>query len=186
MRVLIAIFGILIIAAAPVFAESDSQPENRDLKKQYLYGWVDNNGIGHITDSLSKVPEQYRSKARKIESGKGQETAPDQRQEPEYAPNSENAEAPAKAEWQQRIKDWKMRLADAEKHYRDLEQERNDLFRAWGSPALAPIKNRQRAEEIDQEMKTVQQEIDESKNMLEVAIPEEARKSGVPPGWLRE
>jgi hypothetical protein len=35
-------------------------------------------------------------------------------------------------------------------------------------------------------MKGVQSEIDAARNDLDVVIPEEARKAGVPPGWLRE
>jgi hypothetical protein len=35
-------------------------------------------------------------------------------------------------------------------------------------------------------MKEVQKQIDEARNMVDVVIPEEARKAGVPPGWLRE
>jgi hypothetical protein len=32
----------------------------------------------------------------------------------------------------------------------------------------------------------MQKEIDEARNMLDVVIPEEARRAGVPPGWLRK
>jgi hypothetical protein len=35
-------------------------------------------------------------------------------------------------------------------------------------------------------MKEVRKEIDEIRRELDEAIPEEARKAGVPPGWLRE
>jgi hypothetical protein len=35
-------------------------------------------------------------------------------------------------------------------------------------------------------MKQVQKEIDDTRNRINVVIPEEARKAGIPPGWLRE
>ncbi len=35
-------------------------------------------------------------------------------------------------------------------------------------------------------MNNVQSEIEQAKHMLNEVIPEEARKAGVPPGWLRE
>ena len=35
-------------------------------------------------------------------------------------------------------------------------------------------------------MNVEQKRIDEARNMLNVVIPEEARKAGIPPGWLRD
>ncbi len=55
-----------------------------------------------------------------------------------------------------------------------------------GGPAYGPIENKVKAEQVAQEMKEVQKQIDEARNMLDVVIPEDARKAGVPPGWLRE
>ncbi len=187
MRLVITIAGLFIIAAGPVFGQAEDGNENRDAKKKFFYEWTDNAGVIHITDGFGKVPEQYRSKARKIESPKGQEPGQEQpRPGTTYSPGSEESEAARKAEWQNRIREWKNRLASAEKRYRDLERERDDLFRAWGSPALAPIENKQKAEKIEQQMKETQEEIDTARNMIDTVIPEEARKAGVPPGWLRE
>lgn len=193
MRLAITVIAIFIsvIMVSSASSQTEGLAEDTDVKKQYLYEWTDNKGIAHITDGLGKVPEQYRSKARKIESPKATETRGQEqqmRQERGYARDSgaANTEAYAKAEWQQRIRGWKERLAKAEKQYQDLEHERNELFRAWGSAALAPVENRVRAQEIEKQMKEVQQEVDRSENMIEVVIPEEARKAGVPPGWLRE
>jgi hypothetical protein len=51
---------------------------------------------------------------------------------------------------------------------------------------MAPIANRQRAEQIDKALPEVQKEIDRARREIDVVIPEEARKAGIPPGWLRE
>ena len=43
-----------------------------------------------------------------------------------------------------------------------------------------------KAQKIEEEMQQVQREIDSARNEVENVIPEQARKAGVPPGWLRE
>jgi chromosome segregation ATPase len=88
--------------------------------------------------------------------------------------------------WQRRVGAAKQRLAAAEQHYRELENRRTTLLGQWGTPAYAPPEARSEAERLAQEMRSVQKEIDDARNEVEVAIPEEARKAGVPPGWLRE
>ncbi len=181
-RIVLAV-GIVVFVCGSVFAQTD--PQSEELKKHFLYEWTDDTGILHITDALSKVPEQYRSRMRTREVPKGESPA----QERGYAPSpgfQSNNDDAGKAQWQSRLRDWKQRLENAENRYEALERERNELFRAWGAAALAPIENRMKAEKIEQQMKDLQNEIERAKNMIEVVIPEEARKAGVPPGWLRE
>jgi hypothetical protein len=55
-----------------------------------------------------------------------------------------------------------------------------------GASTYAAPAYRTRAAELEEEMKEVQKDIDEALNMINVVIPDEARKAGVPPGWLRE
>jgi hypothetical protein len=180
----ILIATCIAVASVSTVLADEEQPQHN--KKAYLYEWTDTSGSVHITDSLNRVPEQYRDKVRKIESRKGEDGNAPQGQA--YTPDSGSgdANAAARSEWQQRIREWKKREADAENRYHDLERKRDELFRAWGSPSMAPPENRIRAGQIEQEMKDAQAEIDEAKNMLNSVIPEEARKAGVPPGWLRE
>ena len=190
MRALLTTVLLSIITISVALAQTGEEAENKDVRKRYLYQWTDSRGVVHITDDLGEVPDRFRSKAHKIETRQDEEpgSGPQVQEEIEPFPDSgaEEAEADAKAEWQQRLKDWKKRLMNAETRYRDLDQERNELFSAWGSAALAPIANKLKAEQIEQQMKDVQREIDNARNMIENVIPEEARKAGVPPGWLRE
>lgn len=189
MRFLIIIKMLLMAAVPAAPAQTGVQQESPDVKKRYIYQWTDSAGGVHITDDLGDVPERYRSKARKIEARKPAESGGEQQvQENPESPDSEAAgvEEDAKAEWQQRLRDWKNRLANAEKRYQDLDQERTELLGRWGSAAYAPIEDRLKAQQIEQKMKDLQREIDNARDMVEVTIPEEARKAGVPPGWLRE
>jgi hypothetical protein len=184
------IIGALLAAVFSIGVQARAQ-EGSNEPKSYIYQWTDDRGGIHITDGLGNVPEQYRSTARKIEgsgkdeAGQGQQT---QRVtgEPSGPGSEEAAEGRRKAEWQDRIREWKTRLTQAEERYRQLDQQRTELLMSSGGPAYGPIENKVKAEQVGQDMKEVQKQIDEARNMLDVVIPEEARKAGVPPGWLRE
>jgi hypothetical protein len=190
MRTLITIVMVLMVFIPAAFAQNGDQAGNRDVKKHYFYEWRDSKGGVHITDNLGEVPEQYRSKLRKIDISKGEEVGPEQQVQDETQFSSgaptDQQEAASKAAWQKRIRDWKERLADAQKRYQDLDQKRLEALGMWGGPASGHLEGRVEADRIAQDMKEVQLDIDEARDMIENVIPEEARKAGVPPGWLRE
>jgi hypothetical protein len=190
MRFLVAIVAVLLVLVFTAFAETNEKAGNNEAKKHYIYEWTDAKGGVHITDDLGVVPERRRAKARKIEMPTGQEVGPEQQGSEAAIPSgisTEQQEAASKAIWQQRLRDWKKRLADAQERYRTLDQKRLDALGKWGpGPASGHLEKRVEAEHIEQEMKDVQTEIDEAKNMIETVIPEEARRAGIPPGWLRE
>ncbi len=181
---------VLTVLALAALAQTGDQAGNKDVKKQYLFEWTDSKGGVHITDNLGEVPERYRSKSRKIEIPRGEEVGPGQQVQETTGPSSEVAageqEAASKAAWQKRLRDWKKRLAEAQDRYRDLDQKRLEALGQWGGPASGHLEGRVEAENIQKKMNEVQLEIDEAKNMIETVIPEEARRAGIPPGWLRE
>ena len=189
---------VLMVFAMTAFAQTEerTKAEDEDLKKIYFYQWTDDRGSVHIADGWGKVPKQYRTRAVKLEqtkSGNADQGQQEQNQEQEQEQaesvlpsDSDAADEAAKAEWRQRIQETKALLKNGEKRYKKLDKERTELLGVMGPAAMAPIANRVRAEEIAAEMKTVKKEIEDAQHMLEVVIPEEARKAGVPPGWLRE
>jgi len=186
MRYIIAMTGIAVFLTAVAFSDEID-------KKNYLYQWTDDKGVMHMTDTLNNVPEAYRKKARKMETGKGGEGTGGQQLQRENSPvdaesseEAEDAEEAGKAEWQQQIKTWKSKLARAENHYQELDQQWKTLYGRWGGAAYSPPETKLQVQQIQQEMETTKQEIDEARNMIDVVIPERARKAGVPPGWLRE
>jgi hypothetical protein len=187
---------LLILALAgfamTVHAQTDQQAQTGDKEpqKKFLYQWTDEKGVVHIADGLDKVPKGYRDKAIKLNQPKnedadqGQQAQPPSVSPPDAASGA--AEATAKAVWQQRMRSARQRLANAESRYQELAQRRDELLRSWGGPASGQLAGRVEADRIEQQMKDVQREIDEAQNDIDVVIPENARKAGVPPGWLRE
>jgi cellobiose-specific phosphotransferase system component IIA len=186
--IILALTGV----AMTVFAQADPQAQtgDKELPKSYLYQWTDDKGVVHITDSLGKMPKQYRDKAIKLMEPKKEDVDQGQqaRQKSVYPSGSasEAADAVVKGAWQRRMREAKQRLADAEKSYQELDQRRNELLRSWGGVASGHLAERTEAENIEREMKDAQREIGEAHNDIDVVIPDEARKEGIPPGWLRE
>jgi hypothetical protein len=187
---------MLLVSAPVVFAQDAGQAGGQEEKKpaeqkSYLYEWTDSKGVVHITDGLGKVPQKFRAGARRLEATPAEGSVEDRSgplriSEPAGPSRQEEIEAGQKAQWQQRLSAAKKNLADAEKRYRDLEQKRAALQGPWGVPANAPAAVRIEIQQLDEEMQGVQREIDSVRNEVEVVIPDEARKEGVPPGWLRE
>jgi len=186
--VIVFLFSLLI-AAGLALAQTATQQEDQEKIQRYLYEWMDDNGTVHISDDLGDVPEQYRRRVRKRLEQPATEEAVRQEQvvrEPAPQPEEESDQEAGQEEWQQRIRDWKLRLADAERRYQALENERNKILMKFGMPGAALPGDRAKVIELEGKMKSIQKEIDDARNMINVVIPDEARKAGIPPGWLRE
>ncbi len=176
------LLGTMVAWAQP---EKQSQEENEATKKRYLYQWIDDRGAIHITDSLDKVPKKFREKANMMEQSGKEDTAAGHGEQTSApaAPVRVDAEVEAgqMAVWQMRMKDARERLANLERQYQTLEQKRISLLTMNAAPA-----DKAEAQRIEEEMKGVQLDINIARNDIAVTIPDEARKAGVPPGWLRE
>jgi len=171
--------------------QTKKDPQKQEDRKQVLYQWIDGKGVVHITDDLNKVPKQYRANARRLETVPGEEESqsepkPQVRTAPFNSEDREEREAELKDDWQQRMRAAKRRLANAEQRYKELEKKRDAAIMSWGGPASGRTEGREEAARLEEQMKRAQQEIDDARNEMDVRIPEEARKAGVPPGWLRE
>jgi len=183
---------VLMVSAPLVFAQAGPRTESEDaeLKKVYLYQWTDDKGILHITDGLEKVPKQYRDKATKLEQPQEEKEEPGQ-PEKKVSPSSDFSDAEKIDEsrkflWQQRMRAARSRLADLEQRYRELDRKRLEVIGKWGGVAAGHREGILESERIEQEMKRMKPDLDSAREQVEVVIPEDARKAGVPPGWLRE
>jgi len=199
----LVLLALLVLPAAVSYAQEQEQgleqEQEQEPKITTLYQWTDRNGVVHITDDHSKIPAKYYSSAIKIErpvktENKGAQPAPATAPEKVVEPNqSDQAAAEEKARetaWRERMRDAKKRLVALEKAYHDLEKERDEAKQNWGGPTtgrfMAEAAAEQRVRELEEKMVELKKDLDEVRNDVEVAIPDEARRAGVPPGWLRE
>jgi hypothetical protein len=189
----VVIAALLMLANTAVFVQAgpQQQADDEERKRIYLFQWVDDKGIVHITDGLGKVPQKYRDKATKLEqpqdgpSGTGKPAVI--RKSPYSGFSEQEAlDADKKTEWLLRMRNAKKLLADAERRYQTLEQQRQDALNKWGGPATGRGAALMDVERIEQEMKQAKQDVNAAREEVEVTIPDDARRAGVPPGWLRE
>jgi Domain of unknown function (DUF4124) len=156
-----------------------------------LFTWTDKDGVVHMTDSLDKVPNEYRSRAQRTGSGASGDKVVPEAQSP-TAPASSDQDggnnAVLKAQWQSRVLDAKRRLQNAENDYQQLEKRKSDLQAQWGSSgaALPPQDVLNQIKQLDIDMSRAKVEIDNARDQINNVIPDEARRAGIPPGWLRE
>jgi hypothetical protein len=178
---------ICFLSSGPAVQAAD------DLR--YLYQWKDDQGVVNVADSLDKVPPKYRSQATQLLQH-GADREEQSRGEPRKGEQPQNLDAGTstdrdeikKAEWQQRMMDAKHRLTAAEDRYSRIEQRRNELISRSGSSGAA-LPTQEMLDEINElngELAQARIDADKVRNEVEVIIPDEARRAGIPPGWLRE
>lgn len=175
-------------AAAQVTAPAPAGPE-----PQRMYEWKDDQGVPHVTNSLQNVPPQHRSTVNVKEfpsAPEGQGTAAP---EAATAPLRGREESTADRDeqlrrvWQQRMRQARQKVTVYEEQLRGKEQELQKLKDAWGDglygytdTVSAQIK------QLEDQIQTLKERLASARKAVDEDLQEEARKAGVPPGYLRE
>ena len=182
---LLLVTVLCCLAASAVAAGGDD--------RRYIYQWTDDQGGVHISDNLEKVPEEYRSQATQVQQraaddgGKGGQ----EEQPPAFSGDTgagTEGDEGKKAAWQARMLDAKRRLQHAEEKRQQLEQRKSDLRAQWGSAgaALPSQEVMDEMSQLDADIAGAMAEVDNARDMINNVLPDEARRAGIPPGWLRE
>ncbi len=169
-HLVLAVF-VLLISATQVWAE--------------FYRWVDKDGKEFFTNEPSKIPQEYRRSATKVEpdasrvsvgsrqatKGKAQVTA------------SEHRDKYGKGEsyWRKRASDLRLKL-------RDQETRRDLVVKQMHDQDEKPLstKNKKARASLEKKKSKLDTDIAKTRRALEVDLPEEARKADAYPGWIRE
>jgi hypothetical protein len=153
-----------------------------------FYKWIDHDWVVHLTDDLAKIPKNHRDGGQEIVvSGEPNrpvpQTSPSPESEAEKGKPSGDLDLKGhdRQWWQSRMQEWRNRKANAEGKLADA---RDRLRRERFSDANVGTYQRQR--DIADEISNYEEQIREAERMLTDELPEEARKAGAPPGWLRE
>jgi hypothetical protein len=187
MNTIIKMTGLLLVASLLFLGAAARAQEGSGG----LFTWTDKDGVVHMTDSLDKVPNEYRSRAQRTGNGASSPAVVPEVQSP-IPPATSNQgggnDAALKAQWQSRMLDAKRKLQNAENNYQQLEKRKSDFQAQWGSSgsALPPQNVLDQMKELDVDMSHAKAEIDNARDQINNVIPDEARRAGIPPGWLRE
>ncbi len=149
------------------------------------YQWTDKDGNMGFTDSLEKVPPQYRNSAKPIDEKKSTKTF---QRVPEPPGRSDTMPAPADqgdpyAGWRQRMTTARTELEELKKQREKVQKEYNTMraefyVRSFADPEQDAKLRAQLAE--------LEEKIREKENDITTTIPDEARRAGVPPGILSQ
>ena len=170
-----------------------------------VYKYVDKKGTVHYTDDPDQLPEPQRSKAlRELEEKikKEQERRRKLKEQGIEVPHEKLPPAPrpvpsgphpaakrlekrkaSRKAWEEKADKARERVLKLEKKCTELETKR-DLDNRDRLTGARPGAN-QRYQKSLAAYRHCQKELESARKYLEVTLPEQARKSGVPPGWIR-
>jgi len=151
------------------------------------YQWTDKDGNVGFTDSLEKVPPQYRQSAKRLEetkeSTKSFQRVPTPPSRNNMMPSAPTDQGDPSAVLRQRMTAARAELEELKKQRQGVQKEydtlRAELYvRSFADPEK-DAKLRAKLAELDEKIK-------KKENDINTAIPDEARRAGVPPGALSQ
>jgi len=166
-----------------------------------IYSWTDRGGISHYSDDISKVPTEYQDQARAkkipdsqepaMEQGgnqPGPDSTPKYKKEKKaakkgsYDPEDTDSSGRGEAYWHNRAESLRQRLKDLQEEYESLSSQEKECesksYNAYG-------KKRMDCTSYQRYKERTNITIERTRRQLEVDLPDEARKAGAYPGWLR-
>ncbi len=154
------------------------------------YKWVDDKGVVHFTDDITKIPDKYRPKADKI-------GMPEEKSEIkiESDPSPKRKEDAYKDQlgrgeeyWKGRVEEWKKKLRAAQEKMDQARIKYNELTEKFNDSRSSAERNQLRRErdQVKQEMDQQKSQIEEAKMALEKKIPEEAELYKAKPEWIKQ
>ncbi len=150
-----------------------------------FYRWVDKDGHEFFTNDRKQIPPEYQDKATVVK--------PDERR---VSVAEKPAQSSAKVSPAPDHKDkyghgeeyWRKRAAGLRTKLRDQQDEYNQVVKQMEDQDQKPKKTAGSKKKTSLEKKKVKLEKDiaRTRRMLEVDLPEEARRADAWPGWVRE
>ena len=161
---------------------------------QELYKWVDDKGTVHFTDDPSSIPQKYQDN---IETQKPPgATSPPSQATPQRPPaaTTEASQPSVRVTdqlgrdeqwWRAKAKEWNDKLVDAQKKLDELKKDLKSAEDETGVKYKPKHLRRQMIRPSEEEMKGLEDQIAEAKNMLENVLPKEAAAYGADPNWVK-
>lgn len=157
-----------------------------------MYQWTTPDGTIGLTDDPGRIPDQYRHTAKPYQAPEVQPPVnrPTAKAGAPAVP-APGAAAPSETEvdqnghdralWQTQVRDLTDQRADLVKERNELEQKFNQLH-YFGRETTEEL-NLQQA--MQAQLDDLTNKINTIDHQLTASLPDEARRAGAPPGWLR-
>lgn len=172
-RAIVLAACLFLIAATPALAE--------------FYRWVDKDGKEYFTNEPGKVPQEYRGSVQTV---KPDDSRVSVGEKPSAAVKAggqlgEHKDKNGRGEdyWRRRASNLRLRLRDQQDEYAIVLKELDSQDQKTGKPAG---KGKKSLSGLERKKAKLEKDIARTKRVLEVDLPEEARRADAYPGWLRE
>ncbi len=147
-----------------------------------FYRWVDADGREFFTNDANQIPPEYRNAATAVEPDASRVSVQEQ-----PAGRSRRTVAPAEhrdrygrgeAYWRKKATNLRLKLRDQQDDYDAVVRRLEDLVSRPGRKKTRST--------LEKKKKKLERDMARTRRMLEVDLPEEARKADAYPGWIRE
>jgi len=163
---------LLLFAASPVRAE--------------FYRWVDQDGKEFYTNDREKVPQEYRDSATAVNPDESRVSVGNKRSAPGKPSVAvrEHKDKYGKGEeyWHKKAANLRLKLRDRQDEYDLVVKQMEDQDQKPGKLTS----RKKTASSLGKKKQKLEKEIAQTRRALEVDLPEDARKAGAYPGWIRE
>jgi hypothetical protein len=163
---------VLFFAATTVHAE--------------FYRWVDKEGKEFFANDPEKIPQEYRGSASKIQPDPSRVSVGEK---PVKAGNKTAIAGEHKDRFGRGEEYWHKRAADLRLKLRDQQDEYSLVQKQLDAEEQTPKKlssKKKSSASLEKKKTKLDKDMARTRRMLEVDLPEEARRADAYPGWIRE
>jgi Domain of unknown function (DUF4124) len=149
-----------------------------------FYRYVDKDGNEFFTNDLKQVPAEYRDRAREVNTEERRVNVGKKPAATRAAPGivQEHRDKYGKGEiyWHRKAENLRLKLRDQQDEYDHVLE---DIQKQERNPAR---KGKKSGSALEKKKRKLEREIAKTRRMIDVDLPEAARKADAYPGWLRE
>jgi len=172
-RLAVLAVSALLLSASPVWAD--------------FYRWVDRDGKEFFTNDLKQVPQEYRSGVTVVKPDESRVSVGDKPVAPRSAmvASKEHKDKYGRGEefWRKRADAIRLKLRDQQEEFDLVLKQMDDQDQ---KPGKLTSKKKKSRTSLEKKKTKLEKDMARTKRMLEVDLPEEARRADAYPGWIRE
>ncbi len=150
-----------------------------------FYRWVDRDGRENFTNNPAKIPMEYRSRSLPFKTDEARVSVGDKPSVASKMPVSikENKDKYGRGE-----EYWHKKSSNLQLKLRDLQNEYDLVLKQLEDQDQKPKKlgKTKPHSSIEKKKMKLEKDIAKTRKMLDVDLPEEARRAEAYPGWIRE
>jgi hypothetical protein len=152
-----------------------------------FYRWVDKDGKEFFTNDPKQIPQEYRDSATTV---KPDESRVSVGEKPLASGKASRGALDHKDKYGRGEEHWRKRADKYRQQLRDYQYERDLIVKKEkdeeDNPKILTSKRKKSLASQEKKKAQLDKKIEKTKRILEVDLPEEARRADAYPGWIRE